>query len=199
MNINYWYEFSKINNIKPILKYKLILEFNTPKIFFNKSDKCILEKRIINKEQLKYIRKINFDMNIDYILNNKNIIMININDDTYPKLLKNIYDPPISLFVKGNIDLINKMKIAIVGSRKHSFYGNKVCKEISNTLSKEYVIVSGMAVGIDSIAHINSNSKTIAVLGFGINKCYPQSKIQLRNKIAEKSLLISEYTPDTSY
>jgi len=195
MSINYWHEFAKINNISPYKKYKLLLIYKNPINFYSSSDYSILAKNIITKIQLKNIRKQKFDSNIKYILEKNKIKIINYYDKSYPTLLKTIYDPPVCLYIKGNVDILDKRKIAIVGSRKNSYYSEKACIKITKQLSKEYVIVSGLANGIDSIAHRNSNSNTIGVLAFGINTCYPSSKVDLKNYLAKYSLLISEYAP----
>ena len=124
---------------------------------------------------------------------------INILNKNYPERLKNIYDYPILLFAKGNLDILNSEKIiAIVGTRNCSLYGNKITKEFSYSLAKRgAIIVSGIAKGIDTQAHIGAleaSGKTIAVLGSGINYVYPKENEKLYRSIIEKSgLVISEY------
>ncbi|HON82963.1 MAG TPA: DNA-processing protein DprA [Caldisericia bacterium] len=117
----------------------------------------------------------------------------------FPEELKSIPDPPIALFYKGEIDN-DSPKISIVGTRRCSSYGKKVAEEIAELLSNNGVIVvSGLAYGIDSSAHIGAlkgYGKTYAVLGGGLNKVYPKSNINLSKKIEERGAVISEYFPD---
>ncbi|MBC2184568.1 DNA-protecting protein DprA [Listeria sp. FSL L7-0253] len=121
-------------------------------------------------------------------------------DDHYPELLREIYEAPPILFCKGNIDLLQKQAIAIVGTRQMSEYGRKACRQIASELSEhQLVIVSGMAVGIDTTAHkaaLQKSGATIAVLGSGVNNIYPLKNQLLANDIARDGLLLSEYLPD---
>lgn len=129
----------------------------------------------------------------------ENINVITIIDEDYPEAFKTINNPPIVLFLKGDSTLLNKgdKSIAIIGARDFSEYGKKMTYEFAGALAKEdYVIVSGLARGIDSFAHLaalDQKGKTIAVLGGGINYPYPASNKSLYEKIAEEGLLISEY------
>lgn len=124
---------------------------------------------------------------------------ISIESESYPDLLKYIKDPPKELYYVGNIKLAGLLAVAVVGSRKASAYGKWAANEIGKRLAdNDIVVVSGMAAGIDSISHrgaLSANGKTIAVLGCGIDICFPAFNVNLRNEIAEKGLLISEYPP----
>ena len=136
-----------------------------------------------------------------YILKN-DIKIINISDDNYPAKLKNIYAPPITIFAKGDISLLSSKAIAIVGSREPSKYGIYVAEKFSKELSKEGIaIVSGLAKGIDTFAHVGALSsfgKTIAVLGSGIDVVYPKENAKYYREISEKGLIISEYIVGTA-
>lgn len=129
-----------------------------------------------------------------------NIKFITFLDEKFPKQLKDIADPPIALFYKGEIDE-NGIYVSIVGTRRCSAYGKKVAEEIAELLSNNGVIVvSGLAYGIDSYAHIGAlkgNGKTYAILGSGLNHIYPRSNLNLAKRIEEKGAIISEYFPDT--
>lgn len=127
---------------------------------------------------------------------------INFSSDKYPKQLREIYNPPKRIYAIGNIEILNKVGIAIVGSRKATEYGKKVAFRLSKDLSeRDIVTISGLAKGIDSHAHIGSlnvqNGKTIAVLGSGIKVIYPKENIELARQIVRKGgCIISEYPPD---
>lgn len=129
------------------------------------------------------------------------IYEINEKDKLYPKKLLQIKDRPNKIYAVGNIELLNNKSIAIVGSRISTTYGEyyaaKFAKEISE---KGITIISGLAKGIDGIAHQNSKQekgKTIAVLGCGFNHVYPKENEELFNEIIEDGgCIISQYSPD---
>ena len=122
---------------------------------------------------------------------------ITILDEDYPPIFKQIYKPPIVLFYKGDRTLITSKKtLGVVGARENSKYGEFVTKKIINELDEDIVIVSGLAKGIDSIAHetcLKRGMKTIAFLGCGIDNVYPIENHQLYKDIEENGLILSEY------
>ncbi len=133
----------------------------------------------------------------DYMDKN-NIKTIKLFDDEYPKKLKNIYDKPTVLFAKGNINLLNEKSVAIVGCRDCSDYGKNVAKKLSYDLAKENIcIVSGLAKGIDTFAHIGAleaGGKTIAVIGSGLDYVYPSENKHLYERIIKNNgLIVTEY------
>ncbi len=138
------------------------------------------------------------DDEVNKALANINSKYVTIIDEDYPTCLKDVGKPPFVLFYYGDINLIsdNKKCIGVIGMRNCSEYGRKMTKAITNDLAKDFVIVSGMAKGIDSLAHecaITMNGKTVAVLGSGIDNCYPKEKKELYDEIKKNHLLISEY------
>lgn len=129
------------------------------------------------------------------------MIKININNSVYPQKLKEIINPPKQLYMEGNVQLLNENSIAIIGARNCSENGKQLTKKFAYELSKQgLIIISGMAKGIDTIAHeetINAKGKTIAVLGSGFNNIFPKENSKLYKKILENSgLIISEYDPE---
>lgn len=123
---------------------------------------------------------------------------ITIIDDEYPKCLKLNYKPPFILFYYGDITLLNNCEnnVAVIGSRQCSSYGIEMTEKIVSSIARDVTIVSGLARGIDSIAHksaINSGGKTIAVLGSGIDYCYPKENRALYEEIKNNHLLLSEF------
>ncbi|MBU3964552.1 DNA-processing protein DprA [Patescibacteria group bacterium] len=134
----------------------------------------------------------------------EDINTIDINNPLYPQSLKEIIDPPRVLYYKGNLDFNSAHIIAVVGTRRCSDYGKQATIEIVSKLAQAgFAIISGMAKGIDTIAHqtaLDYNSKTIAVLGTGIDdkSIYPQENLGLSKKIIENNgAIISEYPPNT--
>ncbi|MFC1726306.1 DNA-processing protein DprA [candidate division KSB1 bacterium] len=135
------------------------------------------------------------------ILNLIGAKIISLWDKEYPENLKNIFDPPILLFVRGEFKENDKFSISIVGSRSPSIYGKLDAEKISAELTKEgLTIVSGFARGIDSAAHksvLDSGGRTIAVLGCGVNIIYPPEQRRLFFRIIDNGAVISEYPFDT--
>lgn len=123
---------------------------------------------------------------------------ISIQSSEYPESLRKIEKPPNQLYYKGNIELLRMPGIAIIGSRKCTKYGEKMAKKFSKELSlQSLVIISGMAKGIDSFAHMESietTGNTIAVLPCGFNNIYPKENINLYKQILENNgLVLTEY------
>ena len=130
------------------------------------------------------------------------ILKITQDDKYFPEKLKNIPNPPKQLFLEGNKDLLKEPSIAIIGSRKSTKNGQKLAQKFAQELSAQnLVIVSGMAKGIDGIAHkstLDVKGKTIAVLGGGFNHIYPEENTPLYHEILKNGgLIVSEYPPET--
>jgi len=136
------------------------------------------------------------------LMGQKNIRFIHKNQPEYPELLADISTAPFGIFVRGKMPSFDKKWINIIGSRKHSGYGKDVAYSLSGELSKQgAVIVSGMAEGLDSLAHkgaLDNGGETVAVLGCGIDVCYPRGNESLYREIMEKGAIISEYPPGVS-
>ena len=134
----------------------------------------------------------------------KEIKIIKREDENYPKSLLELKNPPNQLYVLGDESLLNKKSIAIIGSRDCTQYGYKQGVKFSSELSKNNIcIVSGMAIGIDSAAHIGAKDeigKTIAVLGSGFNYIYPKENKELFYEIIHKGgCIVSEHEPNIEY
>lgn len=148
---------------------------------------------IINREDRK-------EEDVKRVVANIKSKAVTMLDNDYPESLKFIKKPPFVLFYHGDLSLVkDKHKcVSIVGSRKNTDYGELVTTYFASELSKELVIVSGMARGIDGIAHraaIEAGGKTVAVLGCGINVCYPPKNLDIYDELKKHHLIISEY-PD---
>lgn len=140
---------------------------------------------------------------INDALNSIKCHTLTILDEEYPETLRNIYRPPFVLYYYGDISLIKDYTkcLAVVGSRDYSPYGETSTRNIVKDLKEDIIVVSGLAKGIDAIAHeeaIKSHHKTIAVLGTGIDYCYPLENIHLYEEIKKNHLLLSEYYGDFS-
>lgn len=131
------------------------------------------------------------------------IFCICINDDKYPEILKESTNPPVILYCKGNIDLLNSNCVAVIGTRENTTLGEKVAiKTIEFLVKNDFTIVSGLAKGIDTISHIatlKNKGKTIAVIPL-IDSIYPAENKVLANEILlSNGLLISEEKPNTKF
>ena len=130
------------------------------------------------------------------------IYEINETDELYPGKLLKIKDRPNKIYAVGNIELLNNKSIAIVGSRISTTYGEYYAAKFAKEISKKGItIISGLAKGIDTVAHQNSKQekgRTIAVLGCGFNHVYPKENEELFNEIIEDGgCIVSQYSPDT--
>lgn len=121
---------------------------------------------------------------------------ISILEDVYPLELKEIYNPPVLLFYQGNLALLQEPKLAIVGSRQASQIGIEAVNKLVQELGKHFVIVSGLARGIDTAAHMSTlknGGRTIAVIGTGLDKVYPKENRDLQAYIGKNHLILTEY------
>jgi DNA processing protein len=127
--------------------------------------------------------------------------VITLWDDDYPEYLKKIYDPPVILFVRGNLVDNDKYSIAVVGTRRPTGYGRMMAERFASELVKKgLTIVSGFARGIDTIAHISaikSGGRTIAVLGSGVDVIYPPENRKIVGDVISTGAIISEYPMGT--
>lgn len=123
--------------------------------------------------------------------------LVPVTDSRYPPLLRDIYDPPPLLFVRGRIELLDTLMIAVVGTRRPTPYGTTAASRLSRDLAEAgLTIVSGMARGIDTAAHraaLEAGGDTIAVFGCGIDQVYPAENRKLAEELASRGLLISEF------
>ncbi len=142
------------------------------------------EVELLLKKELEKLKKINGKI-------------ITVWDDSFPSLLKKIYDPPLLLYIKGTFTKDDEYSIAVVGTRQPTSYGKIQTERIAAELSSQNItIVSGLARGIDSIAHkaaLKIGKRTTAVTGSGLDVVYPAENKKLYDEIAEKGLIISEY------
>ncbi len=202
--MNYWIWFSTIERLGPLQKKILLEKIGEPEKIY-KTDISKIEKiKGIKKDAITGIEKSKNNELLkryeEYIYTH-NINIININDSEYPQKLRNIYDPPITLYAKGNVDILKNTGFAVIGSRNATKYGINVAKDVSYLLAKSGItIISGLARGIDRAAHLGALSaegKTIAVLGCGVDICYPGENVGIYKEILSKGLVLSEYIVGT--
>jgi DNA processing protein len=203
MNLIYYYWLSTTNGIGNKRISDIISYFGDVKSawrarreeFFKIGgiSQSIADNIVIRRDERKLLEEIED-------IKKKYINIITIDDDEYPYNLKNIYDPPYIIYLKGKMKKCKKY-IAVVGSRNCTSYGKMVARNISNLLSKyDFGIISGMARGIDTQAHLgvlDAGGFTCAVLGSGCDIVYPPENIKIMYEIEKKGAIISEYLPGT--
>jgi len=203
---NYWLGFSVFSGIGPIKFKKLLEQFSSAKDAWNASvldlSEVIGEKLAGRFDDFRHKFSIK-----DYInqLEEKDVSFIILTDSNYPELLKQIRNPPFVLYYKGDVEILHSVEndngsryIAVVGTRRTTSYGREVTKILTEELvASGFTIVSGLAIGIDAISHktaLENNGKTIAVLGCGVDCCYPLANQHIYNSIVnDNGCVVSEY------
>lgn len=202
-NIPYLLALHSINGLGPIRLKALLDYFQDPKLAWEDSSKHLTGIGIpqaVADSLVDVRKKLDPARYIDQI-RQSDIFWLTIFDEAYPKLLKEIYGPPVVLYFKGEILPEDERAVAVVGTRKMTGYGKLVTEKISAELAQAGVtIVSGLARGVDTAAHkaaISAEGRTLAVLGGGLNKIFPPENIQLAAQIAKGyGAIISEFPPD---
>ncbi len=198
-DIKYLIALSKINGLGPVSLKKLLDHFSDPEKILFASYQELLE--VIGNQKItgaivNQRKKINADAELEKI-NKHNVKILNYLDKNYPKLLKETYGFPPFFYYKGELIDFEKPLVAVVGSRKTSSEGIKVTEKIVQGLVRSSVgIVSGLAFGIDTIAHktaLENDGTTVAVLACGLDRVYPASNFNLAKQIIKKGMLISEH------
>lgn len=201
-NLKYLVSLSHFPKFGPVRMRKLSKFFTSPKEAFyaeaNKLKQAGLEENVA-MEFVSARNKINPDEIMEK-MNEENIKVAVVKNNDYPKLLKEIYNPPHIIYYKGELPIDGEFNIGVVGARKFSPYGQMVVEEIVGGLARNYLtIVSGLALGIDALAHnaaLAVGGKTISVIGSGLDKqsIYPSSNRYLADKIiASGGGIISEF------
>lgn len=202
-NIAYLLALHSIDGLGPI-RLKTILDyFKDPKLAWEVNPNEFTQIGIPRKtiELLSEKRKKMEPEKYADSIQKMNISWLTIFDANYPKLLKEIYDPPIVLFFKGEVKNWNTPAIAVVGTRKITGYGKLVTEQFTRELALcGLTIVSGLARGVDAQAHwtsVNQSCQTWAILGGGLNQIYPAENRNLADKIIQSNgAVISEFPPD---
>ena len=193
-----WLSLSQIEGLGCQTFCQLLKTFGSPSEIYRKKFK---ELRVIVSEKIALEIGLGFDQadlqdTLNWLAKANNHI-VTLADPDYPKALLEIADPPPLLYAKGNIALLNKLSIAIVGSRNASVQGEKNAEAFAQGLAEHGLcIVSGLALGIDGAAHrgaLKAKGDTIAVVGTGLDMVYPAQHRDLAHQIASSGLIISEF------
>ena len=186
--------------VGPITARRLMDRFGSPSAIFSAPARMIGPAARISSDNVNRIKNWEKEVKLDKvwkILKEENIRLLTYQDPDYPKLLKQIYDNPLLLYVKGELKPEDDQAVAIVGSRSATGYGRAVARKWSSQLAaRGFTIVSGLARGIDTQAHIGAieaKGRTIAILGYGFGYIYPRENARLFHKIVETSAVLTEY------
>jgi len=197
--LKYWVGFSKIPGIGRVRISQLNEHFGSLQDAWkapeNKLKQAGLDSRSI--DALLLLRpKISLDAEIEKLARYK-VKVLACEDPSYPPRLKQIYDYPPVLYVRGNLLSQDEPCLAVVGTRRPTIYGRQVTEEIVTDLARNRItIVSGLARGIDSIAHraaLDAGGRTVAVFASGLDIVYPAENVKLAQAIMENGALLSEY------
>lgn len=183
---------------------QLIKFFGSAKALYCATEAQLKASRLCTDKQIYNFvnnRQDNYPQKLLHRCNELGIKIISIYDEEYPESLKEIHDPPLVLYVKGNLPLI-KYGLAVVGSRESSAYGIKAASIFAQAFAREHIpVISGGARGIDTAAHqacMEAGGETVAVLGCGLDIAYPAENRNLFAEICSHGALVSEYPPGTS-
>ena len=204
-NAKYWLGFSKIEGIGKAKLEKLIHFFGNIENAWHAPNNELMSSGLDAKSIEQMIIKrpvINLDQELEK-MHTEDIKFLTLEDDDYPRLLKEIYSPPLAIYYKGEfVPEKDEFSLGVVGTRKMTDYAKQITPKITRELTEQgLVIVSGLALGIDALAHeacLEAKGRTIAVLGSGLDKenIYPSYNRYLAEKILNNGgTLISEYAP----
>lgn len=199
-DLSCWLQLLLVPGIGPRYFSMLIKHFGSPSRVISASENELLSLPKMNDKLVKSIKTSKNEKEIENqikLIEKYNVNVLTLNDRAYPKRLKEIYDPPPLLFVRGKIKTEDEKAIAIVGSRNATMYGKLITQKFSKELcARGITVISGMARGIDAEAHISailSKGRTIAVLGCGVDVVYPSEHKSLMEQIIESGAIVSEF------
>jgi len=203
-NIHYWLALKLVPRLAIHKKLALVDTYGITALFSLPISSPLTSANNLTSKQLAAFNHPNWLL-IDDIISKSNHCkseIITFDDPLYPNLLKQIYDPPLVIFLQGNKNLLNQSQLAIVGSRSASVSGRDTAFNLAKQLMESgLVITSGLALGIDAYAHrgaLSFDASTIAVVATGLDKVYPARHRALAQQIiSQEGAIISEFLPGT--
>ena len=197
----------RLGDVSKLLSYYGTAENVYDRLHSSKELENLVNRKIIKESTKEEIESINIEDWYSHLQENmsrKNIKCTTPADPDFPSRLLDIPDFPVTLYYRGDISMTEENNIlGMVGSRRPTHYGMLMAEEFASELSRKgFVIVSGMAMGIDSISHRNAMDKggrTIAVLGGGVDICYPRTNFDIYDTICKEQLIMSEYEPGVEH
>jgi DNA processing protein len=199
----YWIGFNMVKGIGAV-RFKALLDTFGDAQTAWRAPADALRAAGLSTKIVENLVKMRSQVNLDHIweqIQSQKIRVITWEDETYPRRLKEIDQPPPVLYILGELLPEDEWSVAIVGTRRITPYGRQVTEEIASTLARNGVtVVSGLARGVDGIAHqaaLNAGGRTLAVLGSGVDRIYPPEHRRLAEQISSHGALVSDYAPGT--
>ncbi|MCG2711123.1 MAG: DNA-processing protein DprA [Candidatus Omnitrophica bacterium] len=201
----YYIALNMVSGVGPMLVKRLLERFSCVRGVFEASTAGLIGVPGVSERIAADIKNIlisdEFNKEIRDI-NHENVQILCPEDVLYPALLNEIYDPPLVLYLKGDLSLLDKITVSVVGCRRASFNGLQIAERISGDLSRRDIcVVSGLARGIDTAAHkgaLKGPGGTVAVLGSGLKYVYPPENKRLFDEISRHGILMSEFPLTTA-
>lgn len=198
-----WIKLVSVKGIGNAKAIKIARKLGPPQNYIGKSSDLLDEIDFLTDNEKKKLDDKTFPedwQRIEKLMGKYGIKFVSILDEKYPQPLKNIYDPPPFLFYRGTIkEKDYRRAIAVVGTRKASNYGKLSCKKIVRKLAEAgFTIISGLAYGIDTVAHfaaLETGGRTLSVFATGCDQIYPPRNRKLAERISENGALLSEFIP----
>ncbi len=198
-NLRYWLGFNLVRGIGPVRLRMLLDMFGDIQSAWEASEQVLREMKL-DRRSLANFLKMRQQVNLDEVMarvERAGVHVLTWDSPDYPDLLRQISDAPPVLFVRGDITPADEWAVALVGTRKATVYGREAARILATDLAQNRVtVVSGLARGIDSVAHkaaLDAGGRTLAVLGSGVDCIYPAEHRKLADAIAENGALISDY------
>ncbi len=199
----YWVGFNLIKGIGAVRLQGLLDHFGDLSLAWGASQ-VQLEQSGLSPKLARTILQVREQVDLDRVMDDirkKDIQVLTWRDDKYPARLMEITQPPPVLYLKGSYELEDAWAVAVVGTRHITAYGRQVAEEIGRFLGSHGItVVSGLARGVDAIAHttaLEAGGRSLAVLGSGVDRIYPPENRQLADKLCEAGGLLSDYAPGT--
>jgi len=200
----YWLALSFVPGVGNVIYQRLLSHFKDAERVFQASREELMKVPNVRPKNIESIKgfkdwdRVKKEMEL---IDKRQVTLLTWGDEDYPENLRNIYDPPSILYLKGNIIEGDRLAVAVVGSRNPTEYGRLATERIGRDLARQGItVVSGMARGIDSISHkgaLSGGGRTIAVLGSGIDVIYPPENKGLYQEIAVQGAVLSEFPMGT--
>lgn len=199
----YWIGFNMVKGIGAVRFRALLNAFGDASQAWHASPQA-LRNAGLGQKLVENLQRVRSQVSLEQVwesIERQGITVLTWEDDLYPRRLKEIDQPPPVLYVRGDLLETDEWAVAIVGTRRVTAYGRQVTEEIASVLARSGVtVVSGMARGVDTIAHraaLDAGGRTIAVLGSGVDRVYPPENRKLAAEIIQQGALISDYPPGT--
>ncbi len=203
MDKRYWVGFNLVKGIGAVRLQALREHFGDLAIAWQ-APADALQAAGLSAKLIERLMQVRADVDLDRLLNQmekEGIAVLTWEDEAYPPRLKEIEQPPPVLYLRGALSEEDAWAVAIVGTRRVTAYGRQVTEELASFLARHGVtVVSGLARGVDAIAHqsaLRAGGRTLAVLGCGVDRIYPPEHAGLAEKIIQAGALVSDYAPGT--